>query len=96
MGLAQRSPAPRKAGKGYSLNGPQPVAGGSRFFAISASLIGALVVLSFPLSYFFPVANGSKSFSLLHHLHGPLFFVWVRHDENRLYAHLWPPSTIRF
>jgi len=73
VGLAQRSRAPRKAGKGYSLNGPQPVARGSRFFAISASLIGALVVLSFPLSYFIPVANGSKSFSLLHHLHGPLF-----------------------
>jgi len=31
----------------------------------------------FPLSYFIPVATGSKSFGLLHHLHGLAFFAWV-------------------
>lgn len=50
---------------------------GSRFFSVSALLIAALVVLSFPLSYFIPLATGSKSFSLLHHLHGLAFFAWV-------------------
>ncbi|WP_428630272.1 hypothetical protein [Sphingopyxis sp.] len=50
---------------------------GSRFFSASALLIAALVVLSFPLSYFIPLATGSKSFSLLHHLHGLAFFAWV-------------------
>jgi hypothetical protein len=50
---------------------------GSRFFSVSALLIAALVVLSFPLSYFIPLATGSKSFSLLQHLHGLAFFTWV-------------------
>lgn len=59
------------------MSGPQSAPRGSRFFATSAILIGGLVVLSFPLSYFIPIANGSKSFSLLHHLHGLAFFVWV-------------------
>lgn len=55
----------------------QPPPRGSRFFAVSAILIAVLVVLSFPLSYFIPLATGSKSFSLLHHLHGLAFFAWV-------------------
>lgn len=50
---------------------------GSRFFSVSATLIAALVVLSFPLTYFFPIATGSKSFTLLHHLHGLAFFAWI-------------------
>ena len=59
------------------MSAPQPAAHGSRFFAISAILIGSLVVLSFPLSYFIPAVSGSKRFSLLHHLHGLAFFAWV-------------------
>ena len=55
----------------------QPTTRDSRFFAISAILIAVLVVMSFPLTYFIPIANGSKSFSLLHHLHGLAFFAWV-------------------
>ena len=59
------------------MSAPQPAAHGSRFFAISAILIGSLVVLSFPLSYYIPAVSGSKRFSLLHHLHGLAFFAWV-------------------
>ena len=59
------------------MSAPQPAAHGSRFFSISAILIGSLVVLSFPLSYFIPAVSGSKRFSLLHHLHGLAFFAWV-------------------
>ena len=50
---------------------------GSRFFAVSAILIAALVVLSFPITYFLPLVTGSKSFTLLRHLHGLAFFAWV-------------------
>lgn len=49
----------------------------SRFFANSALVIAALVVLSFPLTYFAPVVTGSKPFRLLHHLHGLAFFGWI-------------------
>ena len=50
---------------------------GSRFFAVSAILIAVLVVLSFPLTYFIPLATGSKTFTLLRHLHGLAFFSWI-------------------
>ena len=50
---------------------------GSRFFSVSAILIAALVVLSFPLTYFIPLATGSKHFTLLRHLHGLAFFSWI-------------------
>lgn len=49
----------------------------SSFFAISAIVIAALVVLSFAATYFIPLATGSKQFTLLHHLHGLAFFAWV-------------------
>ncbi len=55
----------------------QKAARGSRFFALSAILIAVLVVLSFPITYFLPLATGSKSFTLLRHLHGLAFFAWV-------------------
>lgn len=48
-----------------------------RFFFRTAILITALVLLSFPLTYFIPVATGSKSFTLLRHLHGLAFFAWI-------------------
>lgn len=48
-----------------------------RFFARSAILIALLVVLSFPVTYFIPIATGSKDFTLLRHLHGLAFFTWI-------------------
>ena len=55
----------------------RPAARGSRFFSASAVLIAALVVLSFTLTYFTPLATGSKRFTLLRHLHGLAFFAWI-------------------
>ncbi len=48
-----------------------------RFFFKTAILITALVLLSFPITYFIPLATGSKSFTLLRHLHGLAFFAWI-------------------
>ena len=69
-----------------------------RFFSASAIIIAALIVLSFPLTYFLPLATGSKSFSVLRHLHGLVFFSWtalfvwqtwlVRHGRMRLHREL--------
>ena len=53
------------------------LARGSRFFAISVMAIAALVVLSFPLTYFVPLVTGSRRFALLAHLHGLAFFAWI-------------------
>ncbi len=50
---------------------------GSRFFAASAILIAGLVLLSFPVTYFIPMATGAKQFTLLRHLHGLAFFTWI-------------------
>jgi hypothetical protein len=55
----------------------RPAVRGSRFFAVSAILIAGLVVLSFPVTYFIPLASGSKHFTLLRHLHGLAFFSWI-------------------
>lgn len=59
------------------MNDEVQTARGSRFFSTSAILIGALVVLSFPFTYFIPLATGSKTFTLLRHLHGLAFFSWI-------------------
>lgn len=59
------------------MNKQKPVARRSRFFSGTAILIALLVVLSFPLTYFIPMATGSKSFTLLRHLHGLAFFSWI-------------------
>lgn len=59
------------------MNDRPTAARGSRFFSGSAILIAALVVLSFPLTYFIPLMTGSKSFTLLRHLHGLAFFSWI-------------------
>jgi hypothetical protein len=48
----------------------------TQFFARSALLMTAIVVLSFPLTYYFPVATGSGNFDPLHHVHGLAFFAW--------------------
>lgn len=52
--------------------------GGARpqFFARSALVMAAIVVLSFPLTYFVPVATGKGKFDTLHHVHGLAFFAW--------------------
>ena len=48
-----------------------------RFYFASACLITVLIVLSFSQSYFLPLANGSKDFRLLRHLHGLAFFAFT-------------------
>ena len=48
-----------------------------RFFSSSAIIIAALIVLSFPLTYFLPLVTSSKNFTLLRHLHGLVFFSWT-------------------
>lgn len=50
---------------------------GDRFFAMSAMAIAALVVLSFPLTYFLPLLTGGRRFALQAHLHGLAFFAWI-------------------
>lgn len=59
--------------------GDQPVRAlrRSRFFAWSAIIIAAVVLISFPITYFGPLISGSKSFTLLRHLHGLAFFAWI-------------------
>lgn len=58
------------------MNDRHPAPRGSRFFAASAILIAGFVLLSFPLTYFLPLAAG-RHFTLLRHLHGLAFFAWV-------------------
>ncbi|MFO0915138.1 MAG: hypothetical protein U0795_19410 [Pirellulales bacterium] len=48
-----------------------------QFFARSALIMAIIVVLSFPLTYFHPVATGSRKFDTLHHLHGLAYFAWI-------------------
>lgn len=48
-----------------------------RFFARSGIIIAAIIVLSFPLTYYIPLVTGTKTFSLLRHLHGLAFFIWT-------------------
>lgn len=47
------------------------------FFARSGLVIAAVILLSFPLTYYIPLATGTKTFSLLRHLHGLAFFAWT-------------------
>jgi hypothetical protein len=51
--------------------------GRPQFFARSAIVMAVIVVLSFPLTYFLPLATGSGKFDALHHLHGLAFFAWM-------------------
>jgi hypothetical protein len=37
----------------------------------------AMMLSAFPLSYFAPAVSGSKHFSIVHHLHGVVFFAWM-------------------
>lgn len=47
-----------------------------QFFAKSAIVMAVIVALSFPITYYLPVATGSGNFDTLHHLHGLAFFAW--------------------
>lgn len=49
----------------------------SQFFARSGVVIALIVVASFPLTYFAPLATGSRPFDTLHHFHGLAFFGWI-------------------
>lgn len=54
-----------------------PAAHRSRFFLVSAWAIVALALVSFPFTYFGPMAEGSKRFYGLLHVHGLLCFAWL-------------------
>jgi len=48
-----------------------------QFFARSALIMAGLVFVSFPLTYYWPVASGTRQFQTLHHVHGLAFFGWI-------------------
>ena len=56
---------------------PPPPTARSKFFARSALVMVGLMLSAFPLSYFAPTVTGSKHFSIVHHLHGVVFFAWM-------------------
>lgn len=66
-----------------------PYVGRTQFFARSALVIAAIVLLSFPLTYYGPVATGSGNFDTLHHLHALAYFGWMGLYvwQTRLVAH---------
>ena len=49
----------------------------SPFFARIAWVFLALVLLSFPLTYYGPLLRGTKQFGVLRHVHGLFFFAWM-------------------
>lgn len=49
----------------------------SRFFLISGWAMVALALVSFPFTYFGPMADGSRRFYGLLHVHGALCFAWL-------------------
>lgn len=49
----------------------------SRFFSRSAWIMLAMVVASFPLTYFGPMVSGSRHFAPIYHIHGLAFFAWI-------------------
>lgn len=61
------------------VSGASPAAPGGRtqFFAQSALIMVGLVLISFPLTYFLPVATGSRRFPPLYHIHGLALFAWI-------------------
>jgi len=54
-----------------------PHAGRPQFFARTALAMAAIVVLSFPVTYFLPVATATRQFDALHHWHALAFFAWM-------------------
>lgn len=51
--------------------------GRPKFFARSALVMAAIVVLSFPLTYYLPIASGTRDFDTLYHVHAVAFFAWI-------------------
>ncbi len=49
----------------------------SRFFAFTAWAMLALVLVSFPLTYYGPLLSGVGDFGALRHIHGLAFFGWM-------------------
>lgn len=49
----------------------------TRFFSRSALLMLAMVLVSFPATYFAPVLTGSARFAPIFHIHGMAFFAWI-------------------
>lgn len=49
----------------------------SQFFARTALVMLACVILSFPLTYFQPMLTGSRRFAAFYHIHGAAFFGWI-------------------
>lgn len=47
------------------------------FFARTALVMLACVLLSFPLTYYWPLASGKATFAPFIHLHGAVFFAWM-------------------
>lgn len=47
------------------------------FFARTALVMLACVLLSFPLTYYWPVASATRAFAPLVHIHGAFFFAWM-------------------
>jgi len=48
-----------------------------RFYANSALIMLACVLLSFPLTYYGPLLTGSRGFPIFYHIHGAAFFAWI-------------------
>jgi hypothetical protein len=48
-----------------------------QFFARSALVMTAIIVLSFPLTYYLPVLSGTRAFDTLYHVHALVFFAWI-------------------
>jgi hypothetical protein len=51
--------------------------GRTQFFARSALIMAAIVLLSFPLTYYLPIMAGAHQFQTLHHMHAAAFFGWI-------------------
>lgn len=49
----------------------------TRFYARSALVMLAIVLVSFPATYFGPVLKGTGRFAPIYHLHGAAFFAWI-------------------
>lgn len=56
---------------------PKPRASRDPFFARSALVMLACVLLSFPLTYYTPIVTGSRHWAPLFHIHGAAFFGWM-------------------
>lgn len=49
----------------------------AQFFARSSLLMLGLVLASFSFTYFWPIATGSRHFSIVFHIHGAAYFAWM-------------------